>query len=75
MPVMRGRKYAVADGVVLNDGARKPRTDEHPCPIRNQRDQTLSRRAQCLRSLTINEDLAGDEEKVVADAVQKDASP
>ena len=59
--------------VLVHDPARKIRPDEHARAQRDKGDESLRLGADGLRRLLVHVDLAGDEEEVVADAVEHDA--
>src|SRR5258708_39759138 len=59
-------------GIEVHDSATNTRANEHADSVGDEGNQTLSGCAQCLRRFLVYVDLAGDEEKVVADSVKND---
>ena len=57
---------------VVENAARQQRPDQHADAVGDERDETLSGAAQVRRRRLVGVELAGDEEEVVADAVQQD---
>src|SRR5215203_7258268 len=58
-------------GIHVHDPASNEGADEHAGAIRDERDESLRRRADVQRCLLIDVDLSADEEEVVADAVDQ----
>ena len=61
--------------IVVDDCSGEPRTDQHAEAIGDEGDEPLGGGAQAGGGLAVDVDLAGDEEEVVADAVEQDSAP
>src|SRR6266571_2048034 len=57
----------------VDDAPGCPRADEHPDAERDERDEALRRGAQIARGPAVHVDLSGNEEEIVADAVEENA--
>src|SRR5437763_11872373 len=70
---LRERQAACAAEQRFVHVARHLRADEHADAVGDEHEESLRLAAHRWRRLLVHVDLAGDEEKVVADAVQHDA--
>src|SRR6266436_1133439 len=73
MPIVQDRASGRGLRIEVNDSAADPRSDEHSDAVGDEGDESLCGSAQGLRRFLVYVDLAGDEEKVVADSVQDDS--
>src|SRR5215217_8379907 len=72
VPLRQRQPCRTAEEAIV-DVARDLRTDEHPHAVRDEYEEALRLSTDRRSRLLVDVDLPGDEEEVVADAVQQDA--